>query len=120
MSEQSNERKDDGAFLGGLLIGGAMGAIAGLLFAPRTGKDTRKILKKSLETLPELAEDLSDTLQVHADHLSDNARRNWEGTLHRLQEAIAAGIEASQQEAERIEQQEDTLVTTPDTDPSQN
>ena len=99
MSEQNN----DGAFLGGLLVGGAIGAIAALLYAPRTGKDTRKILKKSLENLPELADDLSEYLQANADNLSDNARRNWEGTLQRLQEAIAAGLEATQAEAERLE-----------------
>lgn len=113
-----SDRKD-GSFIGGLLIGGAVGAIAGLLFAPRSGKDTRKILKKSLDALPELADDLSDSLQVHADHLSDNARRNWEGTLQRLQEAIAAGVEASQEEAQRLEESEDDLFS-PQTDASQN
>ena len=112
--------RNDGAFLGGLLVGGAMGAIAGLLLAPRSGKDTRKILKKSMEALPELAEDLSDSLQLHAEHLSDNARKNWEGTLHRLQEAIAAGLEASQAEAQRLEQPEEEPVPAQDIDPSQN
>ena len=109
MSEQNN----DGAFLGGLLIGGAIGAIAALLYAPRTGKDTRKILKKSLENLPELADDLSDYLQANADQLSDNARRNGDDTLQRLQEAIAAGLEATQDEAQRLEKipEEELLVS---------
>ena len=112
--------RNGGAFVGGVLIGGAVGAIAGLLFAPRSGKDTRKILKKSLEALPELAEDLSDSLQLHADQLSETARRNWEDTLQRLQEAIAAGIEASQTEAQRLDTEEDELLPAQEIDPSQN
>ena len=112
--------RNGGAFVGGVLIGGAVGAIAGLLFAPRSGKDTRKILKKSLEALPELAEDLSDSLQLHADQLSETARRNWEDTLQRLQEAIAAGIEASQTEAQRLDAEEEELLPVQEIDPSQN
>src|SRR5437762_2601256 len=34
-----------GKFLGGLLIGGALGAAVGLLLAPRSGEETRGILK---------------------------------------------------------------------------
>ncbi|ANV83103.1 gas vesicle protein [Picosynechococcus sp. PCC 7003] len=112
--------RNGGAFVGGMLIGGAVGAIAGLLLAPRSGKDTRKILKKSLEALPELAEDLSDSLQLHADQLSETARRNWDETLQRLQEAIAAGIEASQTEAQRLDTEEDELLPAQEIDPSQN
>ncbi|MGB2925563.1 MAG: YtxH domain-containing protein [Limnothrix sp.] len=115
-----SDRNDGGSFFNGLFIGGAIGAIAGLLYAPRSGKETRKILKKSIDTLPELAEDLSDSLQVHADQLSDNARRNWEGTLQRLQEAIAAGVEASQEENRRLEEAEGDRYSAPNTDPSQN
>ncbi|MBV5260737.1 YtxH domain-containing protein [Synechococcus moorigangaii CMS01] len=112
--------RNSGAFLGGLLVGGAVGAIAGLLFAPRPGKDTRKILKKSLEALPELAEDLADSLQLHADQLSETARHNWEDTLQRLQEAIAAGMEASQAEAQRLDTEAPESLPVQDIDPSQN
>ncbi len=93
-----------GAFLGGLLIGTALGTITGLLMAPRTGRETRQILKKSADALPELAEDLSTSVQLQADRLSETALRNWDGTLARLREAIAAGLEASQQEQETVRQ----------------
>lgn len=39
----SNNRS--GAFLGGMIIGAAFGTIAGLLIAPRTGRETRQLLK---------------------------------------------------------------------------
>ncbi|HAZ49315.1 MAG TPA: gas vesicle protein [Cyanobacteria bacterium UBA11371] len=87
-----------GSFIVGLLLGAAAGTITGILVAPRPGKETRKLLKKSADALPELAEDLSTTVQIQADRLSESALRNWDETLLRLKEAIAAGIEASQRE----------------------
>ena len=85
-----------GALLVGMVIGGVIGSVTGLLLAPRSGKQTRQLLKKSADALPELAEDLATTLQLQADSLSEVTQRNWQGTLDRLREAIAAGVEASQ------------------------
>ena len=87
-------------FVGGMLVGSTLGTLAGLLIAPRSGRETRQILKKSADALPELAEDLSTSVQLQADRLSESALRNWDGTLIRLREAIAAGVEASRLEAE--------------------
>ncbi|WP_083785072.1 YtxH domain-containing protein [Synechococcus sp. PCC 7335] len=87
--------------LSGIIIGAAVGAIAGMLAAPRTGKDTRRILKKSADALPELAEDLATSIQFQADRLSDHSLSNWEQTLDRLREAIVAGRAAGRQEWER-------------------
>ncbi len=89
--------KSDG-LLGGMIIGAAIGAIAGVLAAPRTGRDTRRILKKSADALPELAEDLATSLQFQADRLSDSSLSNWEQTLSRLREAVIAGRAAGRQE----------------------
>ncbi len=89
-----------GAFIGGMLVGTAIGAVAGLLFAPRSGSQTRQLLKKSADALPELAEDLSTSMQIQADRLSETALRNWDKTLEKLQAAIAAGVEASKREAQ--------------------
>lgn len=91
-----------GGFLGGLVLGTAMGAVAGLLMAPRTGRETRRILRKSADALPELVEDLSSTVYLQADRLSETALVNWEHTLTRLREAIAAGQAASRQEYEHL------------------
>lgn len=99
--------KKTGVFLAGMLIGVATGAVTGLLLAPRSGRKTRQMLKKSAEALPELVEDLSANLQYQADKLSESANINaltkniaWEGTLNRLKIAIIAGIEASQMKEE--------------------
>jgi gas vesicle protein len=102
--------QQSGVFVRGFLIGAALGTIAGLIVAPRSGKETRKILKKSALALPELAEDLSTTIQLHADRLSETALRNWDDTLVRLQDAIVAGLEASQREHQKLSLQKNVQI----------
>lgn len=93
-----SDKNTGGSLFVGIIVGGLVGTITGLLLAPRSGRETRRILKKSADALPELAEDLATTLQLQTDNLSESAQRNWQGTLERLKEAIAAGVEASQPE----------------------
>lgn len=88
--------------MGGVLLGAVVGAVAGLLVAPKTGRETRQLIRKSADALPELVEDLSSSVQLQADRLSETAIRNWDGTLERLKEAIAAGVEASQREVQEM------------------
>jgi gas vesicle protein len=42
--------------LGGLLIGTAIGALAGLLFAPKAGKETRKAIRERARALKKEAD----------------------------------------------------------------
>jgi len=100
-----------GSFIMGILVGTAIGAIAGILVAPRSGRQTRQRLKKSVEALPELADDLAKTVQSQADRLSESTLRNWDETLQRLREAIAAGLEASKQERETLNQLDNGFST---------
>ena len=93
-------------FVGGMILGSAIGTVAGMIIAPRSGKETRRILRKSADALPELAEDLATTTQTQVVKLSNSALRNWDDTLTRLKDALAAGIEASQTEARKINQVE--------------
>ena len=72
----SNNRS--GLFVGGVLLGAAIGTLTGILMAPRPGRETRQLLKKSADALPELAEDLSTS---------------------------AAGIDASQRESQALDRQ---------------
>ncbi len=64
-----------------------------------------------------MAEELSTSVLLQADRLSDSAQKNWDGTLTRLKEAIAAGIEATQLETPVSETPRDI---TPETNSSNN
>lgn len=98
-----NRSEGSGFFVVGMVVGAAVGAVAGLLLAPRSGRETRNLLRKSAGALPELAEDFSSSVQLQADRLSETAVRNWDGTLSKLREAIAAGVEASQRDRQLLE-----------------
>jgi gas vesicle protein len=88
--------KHRGTFIGGIFLGAAIGAVTGLLVAPRKGQDTRKILNKTVAAVPQMAEDISSSVQFQADKLSAAAGDRWHDTLDRLATAISAGIVASQ------------------------
>ncbi|MFS8858984.1 YtxH domain-containing protein [Synechococcus sp. B60.1] len=93
-----------GAFIGGLLLGTAVGTVIGLLLAPRSGRETRRLLKKSAEALPEVAEDVAGSLQYQAEKLFDAAQRNLDEALLRLQQAAAVGREAMLQKRQELMQ----------------
>ncbi|WP_124978659.1 YtxH domain-containing protein [Aphanothece sacrum] len=93
-----SKNNNNSTFIVGMVFGGLLGTVAGILMAPRSGKETRQILKKSADALPEIAEDLSTTVQFQADRLSESAQTNWNDTLTRLKETVSAGLEASQRE----------------------
>ncbi|MGK7931650.1 MAG: YtxH domain-containing protein [Microcystaceae cyanobacterium] len=90
-------------FVAGIVLGSMVGAVTSLLLAPRSGKETRKILKKSAEALPEMAEDVTSTVQWQTERLSASAVENWNETLNRLKEAIATGVEVGQLEAQHLQ-----------------
>lgn len=96
-------------FIVGMVLGSLVGAATGLLVAPRSGKETRKILKKSAEALPEMAEDVSTTVQLQTERLSASAIENWHSTLNRLKEAIATGVEVGQLNAQHLQQVDDPM-----------
>lgn len=91
-----------GKFLGGLLIGTAIGAAAGILFAPKSGKETRRALKNSAQDLPRLAEELGSNVQYQADRFTEQAQRTIDETVIRLQEALVTGQEASRKLQEEL------------------
>lgn len=95
-----SNNNNSGIFVAGMIIGSVLGTVAGILIAPRSGRETRRILKKSADALPEMAEDLTTTVQLQADRLSESAVQNWNDTLIRLKESITAGLEASQEDFE--------------------
>lgn len=106
-----NRSGSSGFFVGGMIIGAVIGTVAGVLVAPKSGRETRQLLKKSADALPELAEDLSSSVQLQADRLSETALRNWDGTLTRLRDAIAAGLDASQRKRQELETNEAVTAT---------
>lgn len=68
-------------FAKGLLFGSIVGGIGGLLFAPRSGQETRKKMTDEFE-------DLNNKKQIFDDSLD-----NFKESLHAFQEAVDVYIE---------------------------
>ncbi|MGK7921589.1 MAG: YtxH domain-containing protein [Trichodesmium sp.] len=100
----SNQKS--GLFITGLLLGSAIGTATGLLIAPRNGKKTRQLVKKSASAIPQLVTDVSTSVKLQKDRFSDSTSNSWEDFSQRLKQAIAAGLEASKKEKEILSQTE--------------
>ena len=96
----SNSRS--ATFTAGVLFGAAIGTVTGLLVAPRTGKESRKLIKKSAEALPEIAEDLSTTAQIQSKKLAASSAKGWVRFQHHCQDAIAVGVDAAKQQRQAL------------------
>jgi gas vesicle protein len=86
----------------GFLIGLLAGAIAALLYAPKTGDITREELrvrtddlKRRADELQKIANDLSQQAQVKGRELVDEAKKQWErsGVSQRTSEPVGRSIE---------------------------
>ena len=85
-----------------------MGAAAGVLVAPRSGRSTRQRLQSTLQStiqtsaddlpgaIAQLSQGVRDRAGSLAGSLSKKARDRWGHRLERLREAIATGVAATQ------------------------
>ena len=80
------------AFLAGVVIGAAVGAVAGLLFAPATGEETRnRLVVKSKDLTDELQdkfEDLKDTVTDVLEDVKEAAQTKLEEVKETAQSKI--------------------------------
>ncbi|GAB4217060.1 MAG: hypothetical protein OHK0012_20600 [Synechococcales cyanobacterium] len=92
-----------GAFVGGVVLGAAIGTAIGLLVAPRKGRETRQLVRRSLGGIPDVADDMTHTLHHRTEQLLDAAQRSLDDTMVRLQEAIATGKKAMEEQQRQLE-----------------
>ena len=95
--------KCSGVFIGGFLIGTAIGSLTGL-FAPRKSSINGALLQKTVCSIPNVAEDLSTSMYLKAHKISHLLLLSWDNTLERVQEAIASGIIANHEAKIRLQQ----------------
>lgn len=116
-----------GDFLKGLLIGGLAGAVIGILYAPKSGKETREEIGKKAEELlakakeeyeqaleksrktyetavsrlkkiEEAAREKVGDLESRAGEMVEKGKVSLEDNKSRLKKAIDAGVEAFKEE----------------------
>ena len=84
--------------LKGLLIGGLIGAVMGILYAPKSGKAIREDIRDSAEELLEKAKHQYEEAYKKIEKLADREKESIIGKKERLQKALEAGVEAFKQE----------------------
>ena len=72
------EERDYGVTAGhvvaGIVFGAAVGAALGLILAPRTGKETRRVLAESSERMRRQASDAYDQASTNVNHIMSRGR----------------------------------------------
>lgn len=80
--EGSNRGSQIGTALTFLFVGLGIGALSALLFAPKTGKQTRKILRRryddAVDSLEDFADQATDVWEKGMDSVSDLKQRGSE------------------------------------------
>jgi gas vesicle protein len=76
---RNNRRSDAGAITGVFLTGAAIGVVAGMLLAPRSGKETRDKLKQGvktgIDTTKDKANDAKDSAKASVGQAAEVAKR---------------------------------------------
>lgn len=77
-----------------LMVGLALGLLAGVLWAPRSGKQTRRALRRSAEDGLDYLGEEAEQIRERADRLAENTKR-WLARLKNSGRSMKAGLERS-------------------------
>ncbi|MDR3307185.1 MAG: YtxH domain-containing protein [Endomicrobium sp.] len=80
----SNNNKDT---LFAFILGGLIGAALGILYAPKSGKETRRDIKR-------FSEDVADTVKDLGEDLTEKGRKIYEEGKDKINEVFEAGKKA--------------------------
>jgi gas vesicle protein len=91
-------------FLAGFIVGGAIGAVAGVLLAPRSGEETRKMLKDTADDMARRADETAKQIKVKADDAVSDLQKRGDEIKEKLQDLIAKQKEGKAEETETHEE----------------
>jgi len=107
-----------GSFALGLLVGGIIGALIGMLLAPKPGSETRSEIWQRSETLRSRADEAAASLRERVGPAADGVSSRFGPAVESVREAGASAIEnvnarlgRGQEEAEVVEPDADTTTT---------
>ena len=78
----------------GAVVGGLIGMVLGILYAPKSGKETRAEIAKTAEELTEKAKQQFEQACVKLDELACSSKESLGKNRETLKKAITAGVEA--------------------------
>ena len=107
-----------GSFALGLLVGGIIGALIGMLLAPKPGSETRSEIWERSETLRSRADEAAASLRERVGPAADGVSSRFGPAVESVREAGASASEnvnarlgRGQEEADVVEPDADTTTT---------
>lgn len=76
-------------FLAGFIVGGAIGAIAGILLAPKSGAETRAMLADTTRDLAKRADETVKEIQEKADNVVSDLQKKSDEIKDKLQNMLS-------------------------------
>lgn len=77
-----------GKFLSGFIVGGALGAIAGILLAPQTGEETRELLCDTSKDVIQKTDKTVKEIQDKADTIVSDLQQKGDEIMEKIQNLI--------------------------------
>lgn len=96
-----------GSILLSFLLGGLVGAGIALLFAPRSGEETRRKIKELTEEVKEKAEDYVEQVKGKVASTVEKGKEFFEEKRSIITTAVEAGKEAYEREKERLSKEKE-------------
>jgi len=75
-------------FFAGFIVGGALGALAGLLLAPSSGEETRKVLSERTSEVRSKAEGSIHDIQAKTETIVDEIQQKGDELLNKVQSLL--------------------------------
>lgn len=77
-----------GKFLAGFIVGGALGAIAGILLAPQSGEETRELLDDASKDVVKKTDKTVKEIQEKADFVVSDLQQKGDEIMGKIQSLI--------------------------------
>lgn len=81
----------------GFIIGGLIGVALGILYAPKSGKETREEIRRSSEELLDKAKEQFEELSQKVEKLAGREKELLAEKKEKVKKALDAGVEAFKQ-----------------------
>jgi gas vesicle protein len=83
----------------GLVVGGLIGVVLGILYAPKSGKETREDLSKLADEMCQKTKNQYDQARGKIEEMASSGKESYADAKERFKKALDAGVEVFKKES---------------------